>query len=879
MDPQSLLQLLSESTEKLGVLHAELGHPPHHLEEAIHALHTTLHAAVQGQMDRVQEEVDQAKATLKEGQERIDQLKTALGDSDGAAQGRRSSRTRGASGRVGDANEVSPREDANSCIWSDLMANTSHSSHPQPLLPRVASVSSEISRLQNLYNSRRQQADKLAAELASFTPILGNFVPDLQPTESAGEASTTVSTILPLPASYLTQLSSAIDKCGHELTRRSEELQGHLYEILGLWSELCLAPETEPSQNIDGEPTFDSLILRHLRLQTVWEEVQVDEEEGGRTVLEFQGTFLPIEGSQDDERGGAPDTPSRQGGSGSSTLQSMRSAETHFPPHVLQPNPTNISRAQAKREWLEQEKSRRESRIQELYDSLFQLWVKFEVPEEDMDKFVMGNSGSTMAVIEAYEGELDKMQELKQQHMALFVGKVRERIDELWGELRLSPEQKEITFPEFFQRLEEADPSDLDILLSRHEERVMELEREVETKAPLLKLVGKYLDLCQEEQQLEESAKDTTRLMKGVRGDPGRLLREEKMRKRVKIQKPKLEAELLKAIPAWEVECGQTFTIDGEKYYEKIQALSSDGAAAAASKKRVRTASVATPSAANGAGVLQQSTAHTNRIAPTPMRTPSTAPGRGAPSSTGAALSKKPRLLDSSKPARTAATPSATYNNGNLRARVAPTPSTASRLPSLSRIPGPPPATGQKPSAGPPTMSALVKGTSTAGYQAGHGFRPRPSQVARAAVASMCGGAGGGGRWPGDPQPPLPRNTSGASNASDATTLHYPGSAAPSGYAQAIPSRPPISSTNSFTGASAAQGRRSVQSGKARRGPSMSLEGALASMATTSYAKLHSAGASNGGGGGSSGNWAVLEEDDDDGNGLAHHHQDEMEVF
>ena len=34
-------------------------------------------------------------------------------------------------------------------------------------------------------------------------------------------------------------------------------------------------------------------------------------------------------------------------------------------------------------------------------------------------------------------------------------------------------------------------------------------------------------------------------------------MREEKMRKRVKVQKPKIEAELLKVIPAWEEEHGE----------------------------------------------------------------------------------------------------------------------------------------------------------------------------------------------------------------------------------------------------------------------------------------------------------------------------------
>lgn len=755
--------------------------------------------------------------------------------------------------------------------------------------------------MQNIYDSRSHQADKLTAELKSFEPILGDFVPDIRPPAldeadlAAADASFTEGEVpmAAMPLSYLTQLSSAIDKCGHELTRRSEELQTHLYEILGLWSELCLAP----NMGDDGqEATFDALVLRHLRLQTVWETVELDE---GGTTMEFQGTFLPLEGGDGDDAMAAPDTPSRSGGSGSGTLQSMRSAETHFPPHVLQPTPDNIARANAKRQWLEDEKSRREARIQELYDDLFQLWVKFEVPEEDMDRFVMSNSGSTMAVIQTYEGELEKMVELKQQHMALFIGKVRERIDELWGELRLSAEQREMTFPDFFARLDDVAPADLDLLLQRHEERVVDLEAEVERKAPLLKLVARYLDLCEEEKQLEESAKDTSRLMKGVRGDPGRLLREEKMRKRVKIQKPKLEAELLKAIPGWESECGQTFTIDGEPYYEKILALSSAGAAAAGAdaaggKKRSRVASVATPSAhQNGNGVLLQS-AQANRMAPTPMRTPSTATGRGGvPASTGGMAGKKPRLVTASAAKGTPAAPPTAASVGNLRARVAPTPASTSRLPSSSRIPMPGAAPAGQQFSGrakvPPTAAAAAASSSsssgknaaaalasasTSGYAAGHSFRPRPSQINGPMMARH------------QHQQPLPRNMSGTSIASDATTLCYPSTAgAPAAYAQAIPSRPPVSSSAP---------RRSVNhgGGKNRRGPSMSLEGALANgfqpaalggrpsatiRTVSSEARqqqMYGEGEEEAGG-----NWAVLEEDDGEEGAMRGMHADGMEVF
>lgn len=58
-------------------------------------------------------------------------------------------------------------------------------------------------------------------------------------------------------------------------------------------------------------------------------------------------------------------------------------------------------------------------------------------------------------------------------------------------------------------------------------------------KAPLLASIKKYFDICEEEKELAAAASDQTRLL-GRGRDPGRLLREEKMRKRVSKEKPRV---------------------------------------------------------------------------------------------------------------------------------------------------------------------------------------------------------------------------------------------------------------------------------------------------------------------------------------------------
>lgn len=81
-------------------------------------------------------------------------------------------------------------------------------------------------------------------------------------------------------------------------------------------------------------------------------------------------------------------------------------------------------------------------------------------------------------------------------------------------------------------------------LLSQHEHEIARLKAEVKLKTPLLASTKKYFDICEEEKELERAASDQTRLLgRGGGRDPGRLLREEKMRKRVGKEKPKVRSD------------------------------------------------------------------------------------------------------------------------------------------------------------------------------------------------------------------------------------------------------------------------------------------------------------------------------------------------
>ncbi|KAF9240057.1 microtubule associated protein-domain-containing protein [Melanogaster broomeanus] len=203
-------------------------------------------------------------------------------------------------------------------------------------------------------------------------------------------------------------------------------------------------------------------------------------------------------------------------------------------------------------------KKRRETHIQAMYDQLEALWKRMGVDDEAIDGFVETNRGTTPQVIQAYEEELERMIDLKRERMGEFIGNARSEIESLWDKL-MTGEDERADFAAF------ADDEHTEDLLSQHEHEIARLKAEVSIKTPLLTSIRKFFEICEEEKELERTAGDQTRLLgRGGGRDPGRLLREEKMRKRVGKEKPKLEQQLLSSLPAWEQANGRPFLVHNE---------------------------------------------------------------------------------------------------------------------------------------------------------------------------------------------------------------------------------------------------------------------------------------------------------------------------
>ncbi|KAJ5611766.1 hypothetical protein N7528_008871 [Penicillium herquei] len=236
-------------------------------------------------------------------------------------------------------------------------------------------------------------------------------------------------------------------------------------------------------------------------------------------------------------------------------------------PEQLGLHETDLENLMAKRDKLMDEKKNRERKIKELRTSVESLWERFGVEEADRKEFLAANRGCGLRTINEYEEELTRLNELKRQNMHLFVEDARCRLQELWDALFFSEEEMLDFTPAF---------SDVcsDALLEAHEAEIARLEAIKEQRAPTLEMIERHRGLLADREALSSSSQDASRLMargnKGEKRDPGKLLREEKMRKRIAKELPKLEADLRKELEHWEDEFGRPFMVHGDRYLDSL---------------------------------------------------------------------------------------------------------------------------------------------------------------------------------------------------------------------------------------------------------------------------------------------------------------------
>jgi protein regulator of cytokinesis 1 len=238
-------------------------------------------------------------------------------------------------------------------------------------------------------------------------------------------------------------------------------------------------------------------------------------------------------------------------------------------PEQLGLHKDDMTNLKATKERLVEEKRSRERRLNQLRSTIEDLWDRLGIEMHERKQFLSSNRGCGLRAINEYEDELGRLNELKRQNLHLFVEEARVKLQELWDALYFSEEEMLDFTPAF---------SDVcsDALLSAHEAEIARLEALKDQRLPTLEKINRHRELVKERDDLSASSQDASRLMlrgqKGERRDPGKLLREEKMRKRIAKELPKIEAELKKTLEQWEDEYGRPFLVLGERYLDELYA-------------------------------------------------------------------------------------------------------------------------------------------------------------------------------------------------------------------------------------------------------------------------------------------------------------------
>jgi len=251
-------------------------------------------------------------------------------------------------------------------------------------------------------------------------------------------------------------------------------------------------------------------------------------------------------------------------------------------PEQLGLHQNDLNKLLARRDKLSDEKRLREKRLKDLKATVESLWERLGVEEHERKAFQAGNRGCALRAINDLEDELARLNELKRQNLHLFVEDARNKLHILWDELYFSEEEAVEFTPMFCGKnllsivLPVLILPDVhsDALLSAHESEIVRLEALKEQRAPTLQLIAKHRSLIKDREDLVTSSQDASRLMlkpqKGEKRDPTRLLREEKMRKRIVKDLPRIEQELSQVLGSWEDEYGRPFMVFGERYLDTI---------------------------------------------------------------------------------------------------------------------------------------------------------------------------------------------------------------------------------------------------------------------------------------------------------------------
>ncbi|KAG7302185.1 hypothetical protein JYU34_013657 [Plutella xylostella] len=220
----------------------------------------------------------------------------------------------------------------------------------------------------------------------------------------------------------------------------------------------------------------------------------------------------------------------------------------------------NMDRLGKLRQDLQEKYEQTNNRVLELRERLTKLWDCLEEDQIYRESFLQSHPGCHAAAEAAIRDELKRCDQIKRQKIQVFIANVRTKIKLMWDSCMYSAAERE-QFVHYYQDVFSEDT------LTLHELYLDKITKFYEDHKEIFELVAMRKNLWSKMCELEGRATEPGRYHN--RG--GQLLKEEKERKAIASNLPKIEAQLRELVNQFEARTGHTFTVEGRPLLQLIQ--------------------------------------------------------------------------------------------------------------------------------------------------------------------------------------------------------------------------------------------------------------------------------------------------------------------
>ncbi|XP_076435249.1 protein regulator of cytokinesis 1-like isoform X3 [Babylonia areolata] len=209
---------------------------------------------------------------------------------------------------------------------------------------------------------------------------------------------------------------------------------------------------------------------------------------------------------------------------------------------------------------LERKNRELKQQVEDLWVRIHALWDRLELPQPERTEFESRHAGHKHSVLSGLRDEILRCEQLKFENLQRFIEGARRELVDCWNQCYFSKEQRDA----FVHYLDETYTEEL---LEVHEQELQKMRDYYKTHEHVLSLMARRDKLWKEMLEFEKNASDPNRFFND-RG--GKLLREEKARKKLMKDLPKVEEEVRLQIECWEKEQGKTFLVEGVPFVQYI---------------------------------------------------------------------------------------------------------------------------------------------------------------------------------------------------------------------------------------------------------------------------------------------------------------------